>query len=228
MTSEPPQDRLPARLQRYSAGVVDAYGLVLILLIATFLMITGGTSQVWRVLLVPTVAATVLETYSASNVTPRTMKSVALLVVPMSFVALVAVIADGEFVSPWVIAPLVLTMVTGPVVILRRILSHGTVTASTILGAICAYVYIGIIFAFVFGFVDAVQGDPFFAQGPTSRPGQFTYFSFVTVTTLGYGDLTPGTDLAQSLAVLEALTGSIYLVTLVARLVSMYGRGDRR
>jgi hypothetical protein len=81
MTSKPLPDRLPARAKRYSARVVDTHGLVLILLIATFLMITGGNSQVWRVMLVPTLAATVLQTYSASNVTPRTMKIFTLLVV---------------------------------------------------------------------------------------------------------------------------------------------------
>jgi hypothetical protein len=84
-------------------------------------------------------------------------------------------------------------------------------------------VYFGLIFAMAFGLTDALTTDPFFAQGPITDLGRFSYFSFVTLSTLGYGDLSPATAFGQNLAVIEALTGSIYLVTLVGRLVGLYG-----
>lgn len=216
-------DRLQARMQARTARLLDDYSLVLLLQIMAFLMITGGNSLVWRVALIPTLTAGVLATFYASNVKPRTMATVTWVVVVAGLFALVAVVADDRLISPWVLAPMVLVVLSSPAVILRRILGHRTVTAKTIVGSICVYVYLGLIFALLFGLVDSIESAPFFAQGPATRPGQFTYFSFITVTTLGYGDLSPGTDVGQGLAVLATLTGSIYMVTLVARLVSMYG-----
>ena len=219
------QERRRARIQAQSARLLDNYGLVLIMLVASFMLITAGNNAVSRVALVITLAGGVLATYRASSVTARTVTTTRVLVVGAAIIAITAVIAEDRLIAPWVLAPLSVLIVSAPGVIVQRILGHRTVTAQTILGAICAYVYIGLIFALVYGLVDAVGSEPFFAQGPVDRPGQYTYFSFVTMTTLGYGDLSPGTDLGEGLVVLEALLGSIYMVTLVARLVSMYGRG---
>lgn len=221
---KPRLDQHRARTLARSTRLLDNYGLVLILLIASFLMITGGDNPIWRVTLIPTLAGAVLATYHASSVKPRSMAIISVLVVAASLFAFVAVVAEDRLTSPWVLAPMCLLLLSAPAVILRRVLAHRTVTAETLLGAICAYVYLGIIFALFFALVDSIESAPFFAQGPASRPGQYTYFSFVTISTLGYGDLSPGTDLGQALAVVEAVTGSIYLVTLVARLVSMYGK----
>jgi voltage-gated potassium channel len=98
------------------------------------------------------------------------------------------------------------------------------VTAGTILGALCAYVLIGLLFAFVFLAVDDFRDARFFAQAGKHDQGEFLYFSFVALTTLGFGDLSPSVGLPQALTVLEALVGSIFLVTLVARLVTLWGR----
>jgi hypothetical protein len=216
--------RFAMRLKARSTRFLDNYGLVLLLLVVSFMLFTAGNQEESRVALITTLSLAVLATWMASSVTPRTMAITSVLVVGSGLVALVAALTVDRLVSPWVLAPLALSIVSAPTVILQRILSHRTVTAQTIIGAICVYVYIGLIFALVYGLVDAIGTDPFFAQGPTQRPGQYTYFSFVTMSTLGYGDLSPGTDLGQGLAVLEALVGSIYLVTLVARLVAMFGR----
>jgi hypothetical protein len=216
-------DRLQARIRARTARLLDDYRLVLLLQIAAFLMITGGNSLIWRMAVIPTLTAGVLATYYASNAKPRTMATATVLAVGAGIFALVAAVADDRLISPWILAPMALVVVSAPAVILRRILSHRIVTMKTIVGSICVYVYLGLIFAILFGLVDSIESEPFFAQGPATRPGQYTYFSFVTVTTLGYGDLSPGTDFGQGLVVLATLTGSIYMVTLVARLVSMYG-----
>lgn len=69
-----------------------------------------------------------------------------------------------------------------------------------------------------------LRDDAFFAQpGPHSQ-GEFLYYSFVALTTLGFGDLSPSVGLPQALTVLEALFGNIFLVTLVARLVTLWVR----
>jgi hypothetical protein len=78
-------------------------------------------------------------------------------------------------------------------------------------------------FVFVYGAVAALGHEPFFAGGSDGDRGLRVYFSFVTLATLGYGDYTPGTDFGRSLAIIEALVGQLYLVTVVALLMSRIG-----
>ena len=97
---------------------------------------------------------------------------------------------------------------------------------STVLGALCTYVLVGLLFAFVYLAVDALRDAPFFAQPGPHQQSEFLYFSFVCLTTLGFGDLSPTVGLSQALTVLEALLGQVFLVTLVARLVTLWVRQD--
>jgi hypothetical protein len=90
----------------------------------------------------------------------------------------------------------------------------------TVLAALCIFVLIGMFFAFTFTAISEMQTEPFFAQEEHATNAEFLYFSFITLTTTGYGDLTAAGNLGRSFAVLEALFGQIYLVTVVALLVS--------
>jgi hypothetical protein len=114
-----------------------------------------------------------------------------------------------------------------PVVILVRIARHPTVNLETILGALSAYLLIGLVFSGVYRAVQAITDDPFFTQAARPDPLDFVYFSFTTLTTTGFGDLTPATDPGKVLVNLEQLTGQIFLVTIVAGLVGSFGRSRR-
>jgi hypothetical protein len=107
------------------------------------------------------------------------------------------------------------------VVIVRSIARSHEVSAETILGAICVYISIGMIFLFAYGAVADIGSGPLFAQaaGDGTRALRL-YFSYVTLATLGYGDYTPASNVGHMLAVVEALLGQIYLVTVVAVLVA--------
>jgi hypothetical protein len=118
-----------------------------------------------------------------------------------------------------------LVTATLPVTV-NRVLHHKRVSFETVLGALCAYVLIGLLFAFVYLAVNELRSEPFFAQPGPHTQGEFLYFSFVALTTLGFGDLSPSVGLPQALTVVEALIGSIFLVTLVARLVTLWVRQD--
>ena len=118
---------------------------------------------------------------------------------------------------------LLLTLVTTGAVA-RRFSRHAEISVLTVLGALCIYVLMGLSFAFVFEAVGELGSQPFFAQQETGTRSDFVYFSFITMTTLGYGDLTPQGGLGRALAVTEGLFGQIYLVTAVAALVSNLGR----
>jgi hypothetical protein len=108
-------------------------------------------------------------------------------------------------------------------VLVRRVMRHQVVTIQTIFGVLSAYLLIGFFFAAMFAATAKLSTQPLFAGGETADSDSIQYFSFITLTTTGYGDLTPAGQPARSLAVLCALFGQIFLVTLVARLVSVFG-----
>jgi hypothetical protein len=90
----------------------------------------------------------------------------------------------------------------------------------TVLGAVCIYVLLGMLYAFLYAAIDALSSGPFFVQTAHATTPDFLYFSYITQTTVGYGDFTAQGDLGRALAVLEAMGGQLYLVTIIAVLVS--------
>lgn len=119
-----------------------------------------------------------------------------------------------------------LTLVVAvPVIALRRLMQHRSVTVETILGAISVYLLLAIAAAYLFLFIDTTLSgtDLFFGEHqPTTV---FMYFSLVTVTSLGYGDFYPAGVFGRAAAAWESVIGQIYLVVVVARLVSLYSGG---
>jgi hypothetical protein len=110
------------------------------------------------------------------------------------------------------------------VVLMWRVLVRSKmVTLSTIFGALSGYLLIGFAYASLLGAVSALQHAPLFAQNQPANGATIQYFAFITMTTTGYGDFVAAGEPARTLAVADALTGQIFLVTLVARLVSIFG-----
>jgi hypothetical protein len=113
------------------------------------------------------------------------------------------------------------------VAVLVRVVSTAEVGARTILGAISVYTVLGLLFAFVYEAIGRIQGTPFFEGHTVARHGDYLFFSYTTLTTTGYGDLVPGAQPGRMIAGLEMLIGQIFLVTLVAGLVSLWRPGER-
>lgn len=108
--------------------------------------------------------------------------------------------------------------------ILNFVFTTREVTRHVIFGAISVYLLIGILWSIIYAITASVVPGAF-SQTPepgNSQPGFYIYFSFVTITTLGYGDITPLTPKAQSLVIAEALVGQIYMTVLIAWLVGLY------
>jgi len=133
----------------------------------------------------------------------------------------VGVVLDLVFFS-------ILTWVT-----LGKVLRSRRVTGETVAGGICAYLLLGVIWACVFILLETARPGSFPAELASvqeegvrahGRLTDYAYFSFVTLTTLGYGDIAPLRPPARSLASLEAITGQLYLAVLIARLVATYTR----
>jgi hypothetical protein len=108
-------------------------------------------------------------------------------------------------------------------VILSYLFTEDKITSDVIMGAICVYFLIGLAWAFIFFTLELFQPGSFqMPQGQGIDLSHFSYYSYVTLTTLGYGDITPISTQARSLALLEAIMGQLYLAILVARLVGIH------
>jgi uncharacterized membrane protein YeaQ/YmgE (transglycosylase-associated protein family) len=100
-------------------------------------------------------------------------------------------------------------------------------TAATLAGVLAIYLLAGMFFSFIYGVIGAADADALFAQLSTSNRQDQLYFSFVTLCTVGYGDLTPAGGVPRAFAVTEMLVGQIYLVTIVSLIVSNLGARRR-
>ena len=108
------------------------------------------------------------------------------------------------------------------VLVLKYLSEEEEITTNVIAGAICGYLLIGLMWANFFSVLEILQPGSFkTSENANTELSYFTYYSYVTLTTLGFGDITPITSQARSLSVLEAIAGPIYLAVLVARLVGM-------
>jgi hypothetical protein len=114
-----------------------------------------------------------------------------------------------------------LTLVLLSIVVLVQVLKSGTVTKHRILGAIAAYLLLGLSWASAYEILFQVVPGAFRGLGDLAPARDLVYYSFVTLTTVGYGDITPAHQGARMLAVGEALVGQLYPAILVARLVSL-------
>ena len=120
-----------------------------------------------------------------------------------------------------------LLVAVAPIAIASSVVRRRVIDVQTVLAALCIYVLLGMLWAFVFTAIGAFGSAAFFVQEAHPTSAEYLYFSFITQTTVGYGDLTAAGNLGRACAVLEALIGQIYLVTIVALLVSNLGRGRR-
>ena len=108
------------------------------------------------------------------------------------------------------------------VVILNYLFREKQITGDVIAGAVCAYFLLGLVWSNIFSILEFLQPGSFdIPQSMYAESPSFMYYCYVTLTTLGYGDITPISSQARSLSITEAITGQIYLATLVARLVAI-------
>ncbi len=210
---------------------VDSYACLLVLLLANFLLLELVDARRWgafgsTLLSALALVVAISDPDTGHRITRRHAISIAIAVVVSSLLLLTS---SDELVGLAYLLPVMLLVTATLPVTITRVLAHRRVTFETILGAICIFVLVGLLFAFAFLAIDAFSDRPFFAQEGPHTQGEYLYFSFVVLTTLGFGDLSPTTGLPQALVVIEALIGQIFLVTLVARLVTLWSHqtGER-
>lgn len=201
----------------------DAYLAVVIMLLILIVMpiLTVGSETFQRISTAAVVGLTVTLSMAASRAhrwAIRTSWIASLVIVA----AVVFPDSPRELVVVSGIA-LGILMIATPSVIIRRIARHETITATTMWGAIAAYLAVGMAFSLMYAAVYVADPSSFPAISD-GRLGDFNYFSYVTMTTLGYGDIAPASELTRAMAVVHTLVGQIFLVVVVARVVSLLGR----
>ena len=201
----------------------SSYGFVLAMTVVTYVLATTLTSRWGASVLLLAQIVTVWAALRISTVR-RGFRIVAGGLFALTAVAAVVNVSAprrGELIAA-VLAASSLLYFVAPFAIVRHIGFRRVVDLETMLGALAAYLFIGMAFAFTYRLLGLVQHGPFFGAQGEGTMAQDLFFSFVTLTTTGYGNLVPAGNPGQTFAVLEALTGQLFLITAVGKVVSAW------
>jgi hypothetical protein len=213
-------------LQR-AEKVSDAFGLVFVLVVVTYVLASLLDNRGWTsVVLMLATSATSVVALISSHARERTVRAAITLSVLSVVLAAIGAASDNH---DWLnLATLIQVslLAVAMAAVLRRVVMAPQVGSRTILGALSVYTVLGILFTFVYGVIDRVQGGPFFEGHAHPASSDFLFFSYTTLTTTGYGNLVPGGQPGRLVSGLEMMMGQIFLVTLVAGLVSLWRPGE--
>jgi hypothetical protein len=201
----------------------ERYGLLLAAITAAFWLQGIATPGPWEQVFVSVLLATTLMLAMwAADSKPPVMLAALVIAASVVIASIVeAATGDIEGAAPR-IANLLLVVLAPPALVVgvvRSVRARGGVTIEAVFGVLCLYILVGMAFALVYGAIFNLSGQ-FFASGIKATGARCLYFSFATLTTVGYGDLTAASNLGHTLSASEALVGQIYLVTIVSVLVS--------
>jgi hypothetical protein len=204
------------------------YGLILVLIGVTY-AVSVTTDKGWAAAVVLLVQLLVLRIVLVVSHARRAFRAAADVLLLGVAVVTIAGYFVGNHFQPNAALTAVLFALSAvlygiaPISIIRDAITRPTVDEQTLLAAIAAYLLIGMFFAFTYRFVGEVQAGPFFGETGGQTMANYLFFSFITLTTTGYGNLVPADNPGQTLAVLEAIVGQLFLVTAVAKIVNESG-----
>lgn len=206
--------------------LTDRFGLLLAAVVLSVGFTMSAPDTRWGLLTAIALQAGVLVVALRIAAAPRRLRRVGVLAaVALVVLALGLDVAGLDGQGAYVSALGIVLVLAAMVAIVIRLARRETgVDGQTVLGAVCVYLLLSTLFTFAFGIV-AARGR-FFTGDEAATLASLQYFSLTTLTTVGYGDLAAATRLGRSLAVIEALLGQIYLVTVVALLVGRLGPGS--
>lgn len=198
----------------------EPYDVILVLLLAGYLLASTGSALGGFLVFVS--LASVVATLAVAGLLPFRGE----LATAVICVALVLGLLDyrhgGAGVKSAALAMAAAISLICIFAIARRVLSHTEPGWSVLAASICAYLLIGTMFANLYMLIGLQTNTPFFVSGEHLTRASANYFSFVILSTLGFGDLTTHIGGARALVTLEAIFGQFYLATVVAQLVSSF------
>lgn len=206
-----------------SADLRGRYGLLLTALLASFsVQGIAEPGPVEQVVVSALLAVTVTLALWAADVRPVLARPIVLMAGAAVVVSVVESIAGSVDPVAIRLANFLLVLFAPPAIVIgvfRNLRTRKGVTLEAVFGVLSFYILLGMLFAFAYGAVGRLSGS-FFAGGQAANIPHCLYFSFITLTTVGYGDLTAGSNLGHTMSAIEALVGQIYLVTVVSLIVS--------
>jgi ion channel len=215
------------RWTRLAERIANAFGLVLLLVLLTYVLWSVTDYRAWTAVLTVAVASA---SSSVALYSAEARHSVKRMGMYLSLAAVLLAIANAAFGSNTCLAISSLIQmflfIVAAGAVLRAVLMETKVGFRTILGAVSVYIIFGLLFTFLYVAIDRLQSGPFFGAGVHLGTGDYVFFSITTLTTTGYGNLVPAGQPGQMFAGLEMLIGQIFLVTLIAGLVSLWRPGQ--
>jgi hypothetical protein len=205
------------------------YLAILILILSTIGFQVAASDSEWARLVIVLLASGTL--YLALTVggihgaVDRILLALIVVAVAVSVIALAGFATLGQFDAQLIN---LLLIAFAPIAIVVGVLSdmraRSRVTVRTVIGVLSVYLLIGLIFTFLFGIIGSQASTAFFKYGVADNSSNYLYFSYSTLTTVGYGDLVAELQIGRSFAIIEALVGQMYLVSIVALIVGSLGR----
>ena len=209
-------------------GTVAHYRPLLLAIVSAFAVEGIAEPGRWeQVLLTVLLGVTLLLSLDAAQVQPRRERIAQVVVVALVLLSVIEALTGHREGRATLIATGFLSVLAPPAIaigVVRRLRDTGAVSIDAVIGVLCVYVLVGMFFSFVYGTIGHFNHGSFFASGEPVTSANCMYFSFTTLTTIGYGDLTAASNLGHTLSVSEGLLGQVYLVTVVSLIVSNLGR----
>lgn len=234
MTDEPTRTaadesrRLPRPGKRLAEAMLsaDSYGAVLLSILITYAMAVIVTGDQARTLVLVLQIVTVWLVFRVSHARPAVRSATNVLLAIAGVIAVLNLLAlTGSSPGQFLFAASCALYLIAPVAIVRYIVLRRVVDLETILGAVAAYILIGMFFAFAYRWIGDVGSGAFFGAQGDGTLADDLFFSFTTLTTIGYGSLVPAGNPGQSFAVAEGLIGQLFLIVAVAKAVSAWRPG---
>jgi hypothetical protein len=218
---------VPKRWRRRVESVSDAFGIVFLLVVVSYVLMSLLPLKGWTAVLVAAVSCltAVVGLASARAPHPVVDGAAALSVVAVGLET-VAAAAGGHGLYGAAALIIVSLLTLAMVAVLRRVITAERVGVRSILGALSVYVLLGLLFGYLYSAIDRLQAGQFFQEKAAPAGSDFLFFSYTTLTTTGYGNLVPGGQPGRMVAGLEMMIGQVFLVTLVAGLVSLWRPGE--
>ncbi len=219
---EAAQSPRPGRRLAEAFRSIDSYGPLLLSIIATYILAVALTGEDGGQLVLVAQILNVWLVFRVSQAHPSVRRATNILLVLAALTAAATLFGLGGKNGPLLFAASCVLYFVAPVAIVRHLVSRRVIDVQTILGAIAAYLLIGMFFAFAYQLVATVQSGPFFGADGDGTIDQDLFFSFITMLTIGYGNLVPAGNPGQTLAVAEGLIGQLFLVVAVAKAVTSW------
>ena len=220
----------PAR----SIDLAGSYAVVLLLVVVTYIVSVSVTETRAASIVLTVQLATVWFTLRTSRARPVVRRLADIVLCLAGVIAVVSFFVHkpgGQLGGIFAVSCLLYLI--APFSIVRHLVVRRGIDLETLLGAIAAYLLIGMFFAFAYKAAGEFGSVPFFGAAGHGTLSQDLFFSFVTMTTVGYGNLVPAANPGQTFAILEALVGQLFLVLAIGKTISSFtpkqgGRPDSR